>query len=232
MTCAAGAGSSLRPRANARLAESATSTGVYAGDLALVVLTIRSTTWGAPRSRMEPSSSSGGMSISFAGPPEPRARTLGFVADAFVVHLEDGRSLTVPLEWFPRLRDATPDSGSTTRRSATASPFPGPTSTKTSPSRASSASPARVAEVVARGRWCGEAGRPRRPRRLGGALDQSARSACGAGRLSRRPWRRRAPVPREYRMTMIFCQTLRARPWSGLHLVDRRQGHRVVEVLS
>jgi hypothetical protein len=23
------------------------------------------------------------------------------------VHLEDGRSLTVPLEWFPRLRDAT-----------------------------------------------------------------------------------------------------------------------------
>jgi len=25
-----------------------------------------------------------------------------------VVHLEDGRSLTVPLEWFPRLRDATP----------------------------------------------------------------------------------------------------------------------------
>jgi hypothetical protein len=26
-----------------------------------------------------------------------------------VVHLEDGRSLTVPLEWFPRLRDATPE---------------------------------------------------------------------------------------------------------------------------
>jgi hypothetical protein len=30
-----------------------------------------------------------------------------FVPDAFVVHLQDGRSLTVPLEWFPRLRDAT-----------------------------------------------------------------------------------------------------------------------------
>jgi hypothetical protein len=30
-----------------------------------------------------------------------------FVPDAFVVHLEDGRSLTVPIEWFPRLRDAT-----------------------------------------------------------------------------------------------------------------------------
>jgi len=25
-----------------------------------------------------------------------------------VVHLQDGRSLTVPLEWFPRLRNATP----------------------------------------------------------------------------------------------------------------------------
>ena len=29
--------------------------------------------------------------------------------DAFVVHLQDGRSLTVPLEWFPRLRDASPE---------------------------------------------------------------------------------------------------------------------------
>jgi hypothetical protein len=32
-----------------------------------------------------------------------------FVPDAFVVHLEDGRSLAVPIEWFPRLRDATPE---------------------------------------------------------------------------------------------------------------------------
>lgn len=39
--------------------------------------------------------------------PDARARTIGFVPDALVVHLEDGRSLTVPLEWFPRLRDAT-----------------------------------------------------------------------------------------------------------------------------
>jgi hypothetical protein len=37
----------------------------------------------------------------------PRARTIEFVPDAFVVHLQDGRSLTVPIEWFPRLRDAT-----------------------------------------------------------------------------------------------------------------------------
>ena len=49
------------------------------------------------------------MSTSVASPPGPRARAIEFVADAFVIHLEDGRSLTVPLEWFPRLRDATPE---------------------------------------------------------------------------------------------------------------------------
>lgn len=26
-----------------------------------------------------------------------------------MVHFEDGRSLTVPLEWFPRLREAPPE---------------------------------------------------------------------------------------------------------------------------
>ena len=40
-------------------------------------------------------------------PPQPRARAVEFVPDAFVLHLEDGRSLSVPLEWFPRLRNAT-----------------------------------------------------------------------------------------------------------------------------
>jgi hypothetical protein len=49
------------------------------------------------------------MSTLPANPPEPRARKVEFVPDAFVVHLEDGRSLTVPLEWFPRLRDASPE---------------------------------------------------------------------------------------------------------------------------
>jgi hypothetical protein len=47
------------------------------------------------------------MSTSLAS--HPRARSIDFIADAFVVHLQDGRSLTVPLEWFPRLRDATPE---------------------------------------------------------------------------------------------------------------------------
>jgi hypothetical protein len=49
------------------------------------------------------------MSTLVSSPPEPRAREIAFIPDAFVVHLEDGRSLTVPLEWFPRLRDATPE---------------------------------------------------------------------------------------------------------------------------
>ncbi len=40
--------------------------------------------------------------------PQARARALEFVPDALVVHLYDGRSLSVPLEWFPRLRDASP----------------------------------------------------------------------------------------------------------------------------
>jgi hypothetical protein len=31
-----------------------------------------------------------------------------FTADALIVALSDGREVSVPLEWFPRLRDATP----------------------------------------------------------------------------------------------------------------------------
>jgi len=30
-------------------------------------------------------------------------------AAELVVHLEDGRAVHVPLDWFPRLRDATPE---------------------------------------------------------------------------------------------------------------------------
>lgn len=37
---------------------------------------------------------------------EPRASTVDFIEDSLVVTLEDGRVLSVPLEWFPRLRDA------------------------------------------------------------------------------------------------------------------------------
>ena len=36
------------------------------------------------------------------------ATTVAFTDDSLVVTLEDGRILSVPLEWFPRLRDAAP----------------------------------------------------------------------------------------------------------------------------
>ena len=49
------------------------------------------------------------MNTSIVSPPRARARSVAFIPDAFVVHLEDGRSLSVPIEWFPRLRDATPE---------------------------------------------------------------------------------------------------------------------------
>lgn len=38
---------------------------------------------------------------------EPRAVELSCTADAQHVRLADGRELTVPMEWFPRLRAAT-----------------------------------------------------------------------------------------------------------------------------
>jgi hypothetical protein len=39
---------------------------------------------------------------------EPRAQQVEFGADTLIVHLEDGRTISSPLEWFPRLRDASP----------------------------------------------------------------------------------------------------------------------------
>ena len=32
-----------------------------------------------------------------------------FSEEALIVRLSDGREVSVPLEWFPRLRDATPE---------------------------------------------------------------------------------------------------------------------------
>lgn len=37
---------------------------------------------------------------------EPRAQHVEFGVDTLIVHLEDGRTISAPLEWFPRLRDA------------------------------------------------------------------------------------------------------------------------------
>lgn len=49
------------------------------------------------------------MNTSIVSPSQARARSVEFVPDSLVVHLEDGRTLSVPLEWFPRLRDASPE---------------------------------------------------------------------------------------------------------------------------
>ena len=53
------------------------------------------------------------MQTSFAGAglstlvaAEPRAAQVSFTGDALVLRLNDGRTLSAPLEWFPRLRDA------------------------------------------------------------------------------------------------------------------------------
>jgi hypothetical protein len=49
-------------------------------------------------------SSGSGRSTSLA--ERPRARALDFTADALVLFLDDGRSLSVPLAWLPRLEHA------------------------------------------------------------------------------------------------------------------------------
>lgn len=40
--------------------------------------------------------------------PRPLVTDVRFNEDQLVVEISDGRTLAVPLEWFPRLRDATP----------------------------------------------------------------------------------------------------------------------------
>ena len=44
--------------------------------------------------------------MSISAPEQPRAVRIAFSDGELVVHLEDGRSVHVPLEWFPKLRDA------------------------------------------------------------------------------------------------------------------------------
>jgi hypothetical protein len=44
---------------------------------------------------------------SFAIETNPRAVEIGVTDDELVVHLADGRTVTVPLAWFPRLLHAT-----------------------------------------------------------------------------------------------------------------------------
>ena len=44
---------------------------------------------------------------SVTSPTSVLALTVHFTQDALRVELSDGREISVPLEWFPRLRDAT-----------------------------------------------------------------------------------------------------------------------------
>jgi hypothetical protein len=59
------------------------------------------------RSNIQTISSGAGTSALVAS--EPRAMSVDFEDDSLVVDLEDGRTLYVPLDWFPRLRDASPE---------------------------------------------------------------------------------------------------------------------------
>ncbi len=45
---------------------------------------------------------------SVVSPTAVLALNVRFAEDAMIVALSDGREVSVPLEWFPRLRDATP----------------------------------------------------------------------------------------------------------------------------
>lgn len=47
--------------------------------------------------------------MSISAPEEPRAVKVEVGDGELVVHLEDGRAIHVPLEWFPRLCDASPE---------------------------------------------------------------------------------------------------------------------------
>lgn len=42
-------------------------------------------------------------------PPHVHIESVRFGDDTLIVRLSDGREISVPLEWFPRLRDATPE---------------------------------------------------------------------------------------------------------------------------
>jgi hypothetical protein len=53
------------------------------------------------------------MSTSHVSAPAARATDVLFTEDALVVRLKDGRTLGVPLSWFPRLRDAPVEQRST-----------------------------------------------------------------------------------------------------------------------
>lgn len=55
------------------------------------------------------------MSISLIEIELPRAETVTVTNDSLIVDLRDGRTISAPLEWFPRLLHATPEERSNWR---------------------------------------------------------------------------------------------------------------------
>ncbi|MCY4044081.1 MAG: DUF2442 domain-containing protein [Cellvibrionales bacterium] len=47
--------------------------------------------------------------ITLAVDLQPQAQTISFTQDSFVVDLVDGRTIRVPLHWFPLLNNASQD---------------------------------------------------------------------------------------------------------------------------
>ena len=48
-------------------------------------------------------------SLEIHSPTSVLATDVRFADEALLVSLSDGREISVPMEWFPRLRDATPE---------------------------------------------------------------------------------------------------------------------------
>ena len=63
--------------------------------------------------------------------PGERVRGVHFTEDTLAVDLIDGRTIIVPLTWYPRHLDATPEQRSRWKVSQQATEFTGRTSTKT-----------------------------------------------------------------------------------------------------
>lgn len=64
---------------------------------------------------------------------DERVRGLSFSEDSFTVELMDGRSITAPLAWFPRLLHATAEQRANWKVSGGGTESTGPTSMRTSP---------------------------------------------------------------------------------------------------
>jgi Protein of unknown function (DUF2442) len=66
-----------------------------------------------------------------ASAADERVLDVQLTDDTFTVNLRDGRAISVPLVWYPRLLNATPRSGATGRSLEAATVSTGLTSTKT-----------------------------------------------------------------------------------------------------